>query len=114
MVLQAITPQVAMDVVPGSIPSVLRAKLGVSTSPRLFVHLEGVSTVTPQTMNPLPGEEHTPSAGTDVSLTWNFGELWSVMRYSKNPVVPASRLTRVGLPMLPSISRKAYESCHQE
>src|SRR3954452_24163451 len=103
-----------MDVVPGSMPSVLRAKLGVSNSPRLFVHFEGVSTVTPHTMKPLPGEEHTPSAGTVVSLTWNLGELCSVMRYIRKPVVPVSRLTNVGLPMLPSASRSAYESCHQE
>src|SRR4051812_44025662 len=75
MVLQAITPQNAMLFDPGSMPSVLRAKLGVSTSPRLLVQRDGVSSVTPQTMNPSPGALQVPSAGAEVSLTWNLGEL---------------------------------------
>ena len=80
MVLHAITPQYAILPSPGSIPSLLRAKLGVSTSPLLLVHRDGVRMVMPQTMNPWPGLEQTPSAGAEVSLTWNFGELCRVIR----------------------------------
>jgi len=40
--------------VPGSTPSVFRAKLGVSWKPALLNHFEGVSSVIPQTMKPAP------------------------------------------------------------
>jgi len=91
-------------------PSVLRAQLGVSWRPMLLNHLDGVSTVTPQTMNPAPGvgqPESGPAFGNDVSLTWNLEELCSVILYSRNPVVVLTVLIIVGWPMLPSISRNA-------
>jgi hypothetical protein len=64
IVLQAMTPQVAMSVVPGSTPSVLRAKCGDMSSPWLLNQREGVRIVMPQTMKPSPGVEHVPSGGT--------------------------------------------------
>ena len=69
---------------PGSMPSVLRAQLGVSWRPMLLNHFEGVSSVTPQTMKPAPRAsvqpEPGPAFGNDVSLTWNLAELCSVIR----------------------------------
>src|SRR4029079_15354058 len=86
IVEQAMTPQYAMLLAPGSIPSVVRAQLGVSCSPRLLHHFDGGSTGTPQTMNPFPGDVQVgpfgpsgPSLGNDVSLTWNLAELCSVI-----------------------------------
>ena len=77
------TPQYAMLLAPGSMPSVLRAQLGVSWRPMLLNHLDGVSTVTPQTMNPAPGRRAARVGArvrNDVSLTWNLDELCSVIR----------------------------------
>src|SRR5258708_2287495 len=54
-------------------PSVLRALCGVSGVPAVLVAFEGVSRVAPQTRWPEPA-----------SRTWNFGELWSVIRYIVN------------------------------
>src|SRR4051794_28560564 len=99
-----------MLLAPGSIPSVLRAQLGVSWRPMLLYHFDGVWTSTPQTMNPAPGVGQPgsgPAFGKEVSLTWNLAELCSLILYSKKPVVVLTVLTKVGWPMLPSISRSA-------
>src|SRR3954470_3744160 len=116
MVLWARTPQVAKLVSPGSMPSVLRDRCGDISSPWLFSQRDGVKMVTPQTMKPAPGVHAavTPPAGVEVILTWNLGELCSVIRYIRKPVTPDDRLMSVGLPMLPSIIASADESCHQE
>src|SRR5579884_639614 len=98
-------------------PSVLRAKCGDSSSPWLFSQRDGVRMVTPQTMNPSPGRAQgaaAPPGGVEVILTWNLGELCSVIRYIRNCVVPEARFTSVGFPMLPSIICSAPDSCHQE
>src|ERR1041385_3408691 len=107
------TPHVAELFAPGSMPSVLREKYGDITSPWLFVHREGVRIVTPHTMKPSPGVEQVPSAGVDDSLTWNFGELWSVILYIKKPVVLFTSMS-AGFGPLPSISRRAPAICHHE
>ena len=90
-------------------PSELRAKLGVSTSPLLFFHFEGVRMVTPQTVKPSPGVVQSLMLyeGYDPILTWNLGELCSVIRYRSAPVVLVEVLIRVGFPILPSIWRSA-------
>src|SRR5215469_11312613 len=87
MKLQASTPQVASLPSPGSMPSVLRAKKGDITRPWLLAQIDGVMIFTPQTMNPSPGLLQPLPPGVDESLTWNLGELWSVIRYIKNLVV---------------------------
>ncbi len=117
IVLWTSTPHVASAVSPGSMPSVLRAKCGDISSPWLFSQREGVKTVTPHTMKPCPCVVQGavgPPGGFEVILTWNLGELCSVIRYSKSCVVPLVRLISVGLPMLPSIDCSAPESCHHE
>ena len=85
--------------------------------PCMLTQREGVKIVTPQTMKPAPGEGHPtaiPPTGVEVILTWNLGELWSVMLCITKLVTPVFRSIRVGFPMLPSIVCSADESCHQE
>ena len=52
------------------------------SSPWLFIQREGVRMVTPQTMKPAPVEGQpaaAPPTGVEVILTWNLGELCSVI-----------------------------------
>ena len=67
MLLHTMKPLLARS--PGSMPSVLCATLAFSAVPTLLVAVVGVLMVTPQTTKPVA-----------VSLTWNIGELCSVIR----------------------------------
>src|SRR5436190_3794096 len=107
------TPHVAELFAPGSTPSVFREKYGDICSPWLFVQFDGVKIVIPQTMKPSPWFTQVPFGGFDESLTWNFGELWSVIRYIKKPVASFTSMS-AGFGPLPSMARRAPAICHHE
>src|ERR1700690_4398002 len=116
IVLQAMTPQKESSFAPGSIPSEFRENCGFIKSPWLLNQLDGVRIVTPQMMKPSPlvvqATEPAGRLGAELTLTWNFGELCSVIRYIQYFVVLLPTLMSVGLPMLPSTSRNAPDICH--